>query len=281
MRAWPSAFHVAAGDEASAAGRRCRQWAGVLALLLLLGTGCASFTPTELGAPPAARSGPALALAPFRVGYEASAERGRSPEGDLLEFVPPYRPGLARQELREELVGLLRTRGAFERILALDAQDESSSALRQAARKQGARWLLEVWFEDVSVRLKEKNGLHGLKIANLIVSSILIFPAVDPLNWFLPGEDYELGYSIRWRLSEVSGSEVAGGYLELGAWESFAAFGPGATRSWFIIGFLRAPGCLDEEDWAEIGEQLETNARRELRVGLTAAVEAALSPRDD
>ena len=126
------------------------------------------------------------------------------------------------------------------------------------------------------MRLKEKNGLHGLKVATLIVSSILIFPAVDPLNWFLPGEDYELNYSLRWRLSEVSGDELAGGYLELGAWDSFAAFGPGPTRSWFIIGFLRAPGCLDEEDWREIGAQLEQSAERELRVGVTAALEEAL-----
>lgn len=192
-----------------------------------------------------------------------------------MDFVPPYRPAVEAEELRDELAELLSTRGAFERVVRLEGAD-SSSALRQAARQQGARWLLEVWLEDVSVRLKEKNGLHGFKIAVLIVSSILIFPAVDPLNWFLPGEDYEFGYSLRWRLSEVSGDELAGGYLELGAWDSFAAFGPGPTRSWFVIGFLRAPGCLDEEDWGEIGEQLEASARRELRVGLTAAAESAL-----
>jgi len=257
-----------------------RLWASFLPLLLLLASGCASFAPTQLPAPPAARSGPALALAPFRVSYDPSSERGLGPEGDPEPFVPPYRPSVASEELREELAELLGARSAFEQVLRLDAA-ESSAELRGAARQRGARWLLEVWFEDVSVRLKEKNGLHGLKIATLIVSSILIFPAVDPLNWFLPGEDYELGYSIRWRLSEVSGDEVAGGFLELGAWDSFAAFGPGATRSWFVIGFLRAPGCLDEEDWAEIGDQLEASARRELRVGLTAAVEGALTQSDD
>ncbi|MGE0708164.1 MAG: hypothetical protein AB7N76_00860 [Planctomycetota bacterium] len=246
------------------------------ACLLATLAGCASAPPpTPLGPPPPAGAGPALAVAPFALRYEPSAARPRQADGALEPFAPPYRPALDLAALRERVGALLRERGGYRSVALLPPGKETSSPeLREAARRAGARWLLEVWLEDAGVRLRGRNGLTAFKVVVLIVSSILIFPAVDPLNWFLPGEDYELTWYARFRVSEVDGgAERAAGYLELGAWDSFAAFPPAPTRGWFILGFLRAPGCLGEEHWQEIAEQLEDRARAELERGLVTAVE--------
>jgi hypothetical protein len=241
-------------------------------------SGCASPPLSELGAPPQASSGPSLAIAPLPVRYEASA----TGPGAAEAFFPPYRPRIDIEAATEEFVDLLKRRAGYERVTLLDLDPKASGTERRAAAKAAqAAWLLEASMEDVYVRLKRKpTGMHAFKIAVLIVSSILLFPAVDPLNWFLPGEDYELVYTLQFRLSDVSsGEEVAAGYLELGAWDSFAAFPPAPTRTWFILGFLRTPGCFDQEDWIEVGEKLALRAHHELIVGIVRALEAPLRQR--
>ena len=42
-----------------------------------------------------------------------------------------------------------------------------------------------------------------------------------------------------------------------------------------MIGFLRAPGCIDEEEWEDIGSQLVERAQAQLHADLIDAVEAA------
>ena len=108
----------------------------------------------------------------------------------------------------------------------------------------------------------------------LIACSILIFPAVDPPNWLLPGEVYGIEQRARWKVTDPAGKVLARGEVKVTTTDRFAAFGPGATRPWFIIGFLRVPGCLDEEDWGVISSQLEPRAQVDLARALVKAVEA-------
>lgn len=267
-------------------------------LLVALACGCTSPPPpTEWGPAPEAR-GPVLALAPIAVGYsswrdvvaEDLEERPTDDEGearndDDVRFTPPYRPSVDAAALTQRVAHQLEGRGGFKRVVTLPTwrgeRAPSPSELRRAAQEAGAQWLLEIDLDDASTRLKRKNGLHGVKIGVLIVSSLLIFPAVDPLNWFLPGEDYETTYFVRYRISDVKGDPVASGSLELGAWESFAALPPAHHREFYVIGFLRTPGCLDAEAWGEIHADLAERAEHELLVGLVHGVEAGAAKRSE
>ncbi|MCO5165152.1 MAG: hypothetical protein M9894_02135 [Planctomycetes bacterium] len=201
-------------------------------------------------------------------------------------FTLPYRPATDLAAARARAATLLAERGVFERVHLLPDDDptldpdlgvtpEVRHVWRETARARGARWLLEPVLEEARVELLEKNGLHALKVVTLIVSSIFIFPAVDPLNWFIPGEDYGVVQRLAWRVTDLDEGPGGEGQRELVTRASFADLGPGPTRGFFIVGFLRAPGCLDEEDWAHIAGQLTEVAAEDLARGLVLAGEGA------
>lgn len=248
-----------------------------LALWVGLGAGCAAVPLPTPGPAPEGPPAGALSVAPLPRAYVPTLEEPLDDQGQRPLFTPPYRIAVEAGEVRQKVLSALASRGGFQRVQGLEAPPKAlPSELLKAARAQGSELLLEVTLDDAEVRLVETNGLHGFKIAVLIVSSILIFPAVDPLNWFLPGEDYGVTLHASWRLTEVAtGKKLGRGYLESTASDSFAAFGFGYTRPWYVIGFLRTPGCIDEEEWEEIGAQLLERAQAQLEVDLIEAVEAA------
>lgn len=201
-------------------------------------------------------------------------------------FTPPFRPRIDDTALRARAAELLVERGVFAKVDALPADDpkvehgvEPTPEMRhvwaETARARGARFLLEPVLEEARVELVEKNGYHVVKIINLIVCSVLIFPAVDPINWMIPGEDYGYVQRLRWRVTDLEHPEAGSAVhvRELITRASFNDFGPGPSRGFFIVGFLRAPGCLDEEDWGEITAELEPVAVEELARALVLAAE--------
>ncbi len=145
----------------------------------------------------------------------------------------------------------------------------------ETARARGARWLLEPVLDECRVELVERNGWFAFEVVDLIVSSILIFPAVDPINWFVPGEDYGVVQRLTWRLTDLEGGLASEGRRELTTKASFNELGPGPSREFYVVGFLRAPGCLDEEAWAEIAEQLTPTAAEDLARALVVAAESS------
>ncbi|MCW8140694.1 MAG: hypothetical protein KIT58_17475 [Planctomycetota bacterium] len=204
----------------------------------------------------------------------------------LEPFSTPYRPATDLAATRARAGALLAERGVFERVHLLPADDptldpvlgvtpEVRHVWRETARARGARWLLEPVLEEARVELIEKNGLHALKVVNLILSSIFIFPGVDPLNWFIPGEDYGVVQRLAWRVTDLDDGPGGEGLRELVTRASFADIGPGPTRGFFIVGFLRAPGCLDEEDWTHVAGQLTEVAAEDLARALVGAAEGA------
>lgn len=263
---------------------RASAFAALLGTLVagpLLGlSGCAAPPPPSFGPAPGGAPARALLVAPLPRDYTPTLEEPLDEQGRAPTFSPPFRIALDPGPLQGELVSALAQRGGFERVDALGSPSSSTHAERLgAARDQGAELLLEMSLVDAEVRLVETNGWHGVKVGVLIVSSILIFPAVDPFNWFIPGEDYGVTLHASWELTLVrSGARLARGYLQSSASDSFAAFGPGPTRPWYVIGFLRTPGCIDPEEWQEIGSQLLDRARAQLLVDLTHAVEGARHP---
>ncbi len=206
---------------------------------------------------------------------------------DLREpFSPPYRADLNVHMVRTRAGALLEERGVFSRVVLLPADDptidpdlgvtpEVRHDWRETARARGARWLLEPVLDECRVELVEKNGYHALKVVNLIVCSILIFPAVDPINWVIPGEDYGVVQRLTWRLTDLEAGLVSDGARDLTTKASFNALGPGPSREFYVVGFLRAPGCLDEEAWAEIAEQLTPTAAEDLARALVVAAESS------
>ena len=248
-----------------------------LALWVGLGAGCAAVPLPEPGPLPEGPPAGALSVAPLPRAYVPTLEEPLDEQGQRPLFTPPYRIAIKAGEVRQGVLRSLDSRGGFASVQPLEAPPKAlPSELLRAARAAGSELLLEVTLDDAEVRLLETNNLHGFKIAVLIVSSILIFPAVDPLNWFLPGEEYGVTLHATWRLTEVAtGKKLGRGYLESTASDSFAAFGFGYTRPWYVIGFLRAPGCIDEEEWEDIGSQLVERAQAQLQADLIDAVEAA------
>lgn len=212
-------------------------------------------------------------------------------ENDPLRpaFSRPYRPRTETEPVRARAAALLEQRGAFERVVLLPADDPRPAGLapgqlraawRETARAKGARFLLEPTLEDARVELIEKNGWHWFKVLDLIVSSILIFPGVDPLNWVIPGEDYGVVQALAWRVTDLeTDTPVAEGRLQRVTRASFNDFGPGPSRGFFIVGFIRAPGCLDEEDWVDIHAQLAEVAAEDLAAAVVLAAEEGARPR--
>lgn len=282
-----------------------------LAFLVSLLVGCASAPePLDLGPPPGGPTRPALQMAPLEIAIEASADRPTVKAGDPLRpnervvcvtcgeesgpdpdaerlttsigsvtvrprcpecdgetyrepFGPPFRPRLSGKAIDAELVGALRARGGFA---AVDTGAE------------GTGWRLEARLESSAVRYA-RNGAFGLEVATFVVTAILIFPAVDIPNWFFASEDYTLELTGSWTLRDLAaGTVVAEGTARTRTTGSFAEFGPGPTREWHLVGFLRAPGCLEEDEWSEIADQLVPTAQLDFARELARQVEAVRVP---
>jgi hypothetical protein len=261
-----------------------------LALSCAFLAGCAGPEPLPLPLPAAeATRRPALAIAPIMSLYEASADRPLLADGARVAFSRPFKPRTDTEPVRNRAWAILHQRGLFSRVELLPADDPRPAGLepaqlrqawRDTARAKGARYLLEPTLEDARVELIEKNGWHVFKIIDLIVSSILIFPAVDPLNWVIPGEDYGVVQWLGWKVTDLENDTlVAEGRLERVTKASFNDFGPGPSRGFYIVGFIRAPGCLDEESWADIHAQLADVAAEDLATGVVLAAEEGTAPR--
>lgn len=299
---------------------RVRRLAIAAALAAVL-AGCAGPTIAPLPDPPPGPPGPVLAIAPPALGYVPTPERPLRFQGDLTpgseqlacaacEEALPYTrdalpacpdcghhafrtlfsgtflPMLLAPDLARRAGDLLEARRTFEGVRCLDepglppgrAREE---ALAEAARAAGARWLLTGVLERAEVALIERTGLYPVQWGVLVVSSVLLFPGFDPINWFLPGEVYGIRARLRVRLLDLETGEVVGqGAAERVVSDSFADFGLGSVggRGWFLVGFMRVPGCLDEEDWASISAQLEETARQDLVHALVLAAEGRGAP---
>lgn len=201
-------------------------------------------------------------------------------------FSPPFRPRVDAPSVRARAVDLLQQRGVFSRVVLLPADDpaldpdlgvtpEVRHAWLETARARGARWLLEPVLDECRVELVERNGWHALKVVNLIVCSLLIFPAVDPINWVIPGEDYGVVQRLAWRLTDLEQGLASEGRRDLTTRASFNELGPGPSRELYVVGFLRVPACLDEEAWAEISAQLEPTAAEDLARAIVQVAEAS------
>ena len=193
-------------------------------------------------------------------------------------------PRLDGAAVAARAAALLAERGGFSRAVALPepaATDPQARglALRDAARAAGARWLLEPTLQAGGevLYLGQSAPLVVVKVVNLILCAFLIFPAVDPPNWFIASESYALDLEATWSLVDLRGGAPGQGSLEVWAERAVAEFGLGlmAARPWFLIGFMRVPGCLDAEDWADIGAELAPDAEESLARSLTLAAEEA------
>ena len=281
-----------------------------LLFLAFLTVGCGGGDRVLLGPPPSGPAAGALAVAPVRVSYEATRDRPRVEAGEVplgshhtltcaaceedqrmagLDLVPPcpecghqvfttpfvrpLRPALDAAAITAELRDALAARGGFAQVVALDASDDPVAAARAA----GAELLLELALTDARCELTDTNWIQPFKYVVLIASSILILPAVDPLNWVLAGELYGLEVRARWRLRDLaSGALVGEGELAPQIVEPFAAFGLGVGgRPWFLVGFIRVPECLDEADWEVIAGQLQDAAQDDVARAAVLAAEAA------
>jgi hypothetical protein len=284
----------------------------VLVTLLLL-AGCGGGERVLLGPAPEGPPAGTLALGAVSLGYEPSSQRPRVEAGAVplpshyrlncvaceevqvaagqelvapcaecggesfqTPFVRPLLPTLDVGRIAAELSARLRERGGFGAVFELAPEAAQGDALA-AARAQDADYLLDVVLADASCSFSRTNWVQPLKIVGGIVQWLLIFPGLDPLNWFLAGELYQLETLARWRLRDTrTGQVVAEGEVSPRIEEPFAAFGLGVGgRPWFLAGWLRAPDCLDEEDWEVVSGQLQPAAEIDVARATVLAVEAA------
>lgn len=197
-------------------------------------------------------------------------------------FSPPFRPRL-QPDVAGRVAAALGRRATFERAEALPADALAPGlqgvarvdACLAAARARGARWLLLPRVERCAVEY-ETNGAIGVEIGVFIVCAVLLVPGLDPPNWFIASEDYFIQTNGSARVVDVAtGRDVADLPFTVETRGSFAELGPPPTREFHIVGFLRAPGCLDEEEWDEVAAQLRRCADGDLVNALVRAVESA------
>ncbi len=287
-----------------------------LALFLASLAGCATPLPTLT--PPEGDPGPALALANVTFNCVSTAVRPEATEVGPHErkicvacdeeqpvaakarkacvdcgkgtfrrvFNRPYVPIFDAEGITERVASTIRERGTFASVATVSVPGppsrKRSAKLLEEAKESGAKWLLELDVDSLEVVFLEYNGLHIPKIATFVVCAFLIFPAVDPPNWFIAGEDYGVRAKGRWRLRDIE----SGVLLRKGRFErelcrdSFAPIGIGGipSRGFFIAGFLRVPGCLDEEDWRDISQNLKPAADLGLLHSLVLEAEARRTP---
>jgi hypothetical protein len=198
--------------------------------------------------------------------FAACAECGHTTYG--IPFARPYQLDLDSGILSQRLRAHLDERGGFESVTLLE-EGQTSPGL-----------LLEVQLTRAAVEYRGHTWVHGLKIALFVVQAILIFPGVDPLDWFLPGEEYAIQLQANWTLKTARGSVHSEGRVKTETWDAFAPWGLGIwpSRGWFFVGLFRAPNCLDEDDWAEVGAQLLPRAEQDLLRELVHAVESGRLP---
>ena len=284
----------------------------LLALLLASLAGCATPLPTL--APPEGDPGPTLALAGVTFNCAPTAARLETASVGPYErkecvacgeeqpveqaaraacvdcgagsfrraFSRPYVPTFDAAGITERLASTIRERETFASVTTVAASGppsrQRSALLLEEAQKAEAEWLLEFEVDSLEVAFLEYNGLHVPTVATFIVCAFLIFPAIDPPNWFLPGEDYGIRAKGRWRLLAVETGVVLGkGRFERELCrDSFAPIGLGGipSRGFFLAGFLRIPGCLDEEHWRDISQNLKRSGDLGLLHALVVETEA-------
>jgi len=184
--------------------------------------------------------------------------------------------------ISEQVASTLRDRGTFASVTLVDApgpaSPKRSALLLNTAEKAEAEWLLELEIDGLEVAFLEYNGLHVPKIVTFVVCAFLIFPAVDPPNWFIAGEDYGIRAKGRWLLRAVKTGVVLGrGHFEHELCrDAFAPIGLGdiPSRGFFLAGFLRIPGCLGEEHWRDISQNLKSSGDLGLLHALVREAEA-------
>ncbi len=212
-----------------------------------------------------------------RAGWPRGPCRGCGGTRLRAPFSPPYRPHADLAALRARTVGLLAERGGLGPASAEAPPDGPAGPTSSPP----PRWRLEVTLDGADLVLERHNGWLPVKIATLVVCALAIFPAVDPPNWCIASEVYALEQRARWRLVDGGAGAEREGRVVVRTRADVAAFGPGVTRSWFVVGFLRVPHCLDEEDWAELAAQLLPTAQEDLARAVVAAVEQAATPGPD
>lgn len=196
-------------------------------------------------------------------------------------FSPPFRPRL-RLDVAGRAAAALGRRATFERADALPEVAAGASlpgparldALLATARARGARWLLVPRVERCAVEY-ETNGAFAGEVAIFIVCAVLLVPGLDPPNWFIASEDYFIQTRGAARVVDVAtGRDVADVPFTVETRGSFAELGPGPTREFHVVGFVRAPGCLDEEEWDEVAAQLLRCAEGDLVNAIVRAAES-------
>lgn len=205
--------------------------------------------------------------------------------GDPLRatFAMPYRPRTDVEAARVRAGAILEQRGVFVAVTLVPALDpgpgdsdpaQLRQAWRAAAADTGARLLLETVLEDARVELLAKNAWYPLRVFDLIVGALAIIPVLDPLDGLIACEEYGVVQGLAWRVVDLaSGVDLATGRLERVTRATFNDFGPGPSRGYIFFGIVRTPGCLTEEEWADIHAQLVDVATEDLAGAVVEAAE--------
>ncbi len=238
--------------------------AALLAAGLIGASGCRAspdhITDWEpLPPPPASAERVALAVGPLALGYRPASPEPPCPNG--------FRNELDAALVRELLVQRLAGSEHFASVAAVgeapglslsdprwrgDEGDDVSPeilarrALLAEAAEAGADHLLWLRINNARVTFEERNDLF---IWSFITWYLFIFP-----GWMIRDETYAAIVNADAFLIEVAtGTVLRTDRLKIEVRRDFNDFDRGF---WHILDILRAPDCLDEEDWVGIAEWL-------------------------
>ena len=233
--------------------------------------------------PPPEGEAPVLAVAPLVIDYRPTAPQPPAPNG--------FRNVLDAKLIRGLLVARLEASGHFARVTPVgedanvlhearwasppredpaaeapedpaaegveDPQEPAAApeeppevrarrAFIEQARAAGASLVAELRINSARIKYEERNGLFPLSFA---LWYLFIFP-----GWMIRDETYSGNVDVDVYLFDVeTGAIRARERLKIAVRRDFNDFDRGF---WYILDILRAPDCLDAEDWLMIADWL-------------------------
>lgn len=241
----------------------------VAAFVIALATGCHSVDPVPPLPPPRGGTGAKLVLGETLVAYEPSTDMKKLP-----------RPALDVGALEQRVGDVLRERGVFtgldvasvdSRAPAPAARQNFSERLERAgkvARQSGAKWLAVIDVQDSTARYVGQTPTFLFVVKVLILVGSLPFPDIP--NYVLSTDQFEVTYRAKVTLLDAGSGAQVGEKLVAG--NGKGVFGD-FSRGWYYYGFVRVPGCLDQESWDDILKELRPPAQEGLARECAKAIE--------
>jgi len=197
-----------------------------------------------------------LAVGPLRPAFDRE-EFNKNNEGH-------FAPKIDYDKLREKLLEGVRKLGCFDEIVFVGngAENPDRDALLTQAWDQRCDLLLDLNLNRYEVYYVGSNWLY--------IPNLLYWAFFWALSGFTADEVYGGGIDVTADLYSVhSNRKIESWQLKKDVQRDLDDF----ERGWMLLGFLRMPGSLDEENWVQVDEVVGPYTLLEAGLGMVETLE--------